>query len=86
MKGTRQTYYPDSLNILNFRENNFRDKGAGYLSYGPSVGLGVKIPIKNYGLIFKADYKLGLFFKNSYYYYDDTYRNCYFRLMLGLKI
>ena len=25
MKGTRQTYYPDSLNILNFRENNFRD-------------------------------------------------------------
>lgn len=51
-------------------------------SYGIHFGIGVKIPISDYELVIKPDYKLGL--NNLSAYFDDMY-NSYFRLNVGLR-
>lgn len=53
------------------------------INFGPSAGLGVKIPIKRKAIIIRLDYKLGL--RKLYTTYDQVFNN-YFRLILAYKI
>ncbi|MDD2983624.1 MAG: outer membrane beta-barrel protein [Crocinitomicaceae bacterium] len=51
-------------------------------SYGIHFGIGVRIPVSDYEIVIKPDYKLGL--NNLSANFNDMY-NSYFRLNVGLR-
>jgi hypothetical protein len=60
-QGTMYTYLPDQNNQISLKQSYF--SGRSYISglgYGPSVGAGIRLPIKDKHLIFKTDYRFGL--------------------------
>lgn len=57
--------------------------GLGRINFGPSYGVGVKIPMSKHELIIKWDYKYGL---NYWDYGYEAITNRYVRLQLGYRI
>lgn len=83
-KGTRITYNIDQdWHFIGLDTTEYAGKGAGFLNYGFSLGMGLRIPVKKYELFIKTDYKYG-FNKGNYGYEEIS--NCYLRLALGFKI
>lgn len=83
-KGTMHDYSPNQNNQPTYKEYNFsQGVGISNPNFGPSLGIGLKIPISKQELIIRTDYKLGL--RELSGEVDQIY-NCYLRLMIGLKI
>lgn len=78
-KGTSYTYLPSQETTV----KEFNEKGGGGVNYGPSAGLGIKIPFNNYELIAKMDYKLGM---AEYGDYMDKISWQYLRFSIGMRI
>jgi len=81
--GTMHTYLPDENNQINYTETEIDEKVGLSNSIGIYIGLGVRIPISKFELVFKPDYKFGI---NKLYSYQDDILNRYFRINIGLKI
>jgi hypothetical protein len=56
--------------------------GISDINYGPSLGMGVRIPAKSIELIIKADYKTGL---NTFNANNLNLHNQYYRLSVGIR-
>lgn len=83
-KGTRISDIIDQdMHVSGLDSAEYRGKGADFLNYGFSLGLGLRIPVKKYELFIKTDYKYG--FNRGHYFYEEI-SNCYLRLALGFKI
>lgn len=83
--GTMHTSLPDQNNHIVYKEFTFKEKsGLAPFNYGPSAGLGFRLPFKNKELILKADYRFGLM--NLYSGSMDGIYNRYIRVSLGVII
>ncbi len=84
-KGIMHAYTFNQNNQPELQEFSFKEKVTGIddLNYGPSLGIGLKIPCNHHELIIRTDYKMGL---NKLYDYHNSIYNEYFRLSIGVKI
>jgi len=83
-KGTNITYkFGQNMQTYTIDTTAYKGKGAYFLNFGFSFGIGLRIPVKKYELFIKSDYKYG-FNKGNYGYEEIS--NSYLRLMLGFKI
>jgi hypothetical protein len=84
VRATRVSYILDQdMHISGRDTTEYTGKGANFVNYGFSMGIGLRIPVKKYELFIKTEYKYG-FNKDNYNYKEIS--NCYLRLMLGFKI
>ena len=82
-KGTMETYLPNQSNQIEYKKFDINEKAnISSPNFGPSLGIGLKIPILKHELIIKTDCKLGLRALDGSM--DKVY-NSYIRLMLCLK-
>ncbi len=84
-RGVEHTYYPNNNNQIKYSERNYYAVSSSVtgFNFGPSLGVGINIPISKYSFILKTDYKLGireLFIERTSLY------NQYIRLIIGVKI
>jgi hypothetical protein len=82
-QGTLHTYLPNDNNQIDYKEMPIDERISLANSYGIYVGIGIRIPIYNYELIIRPDFKYGI---NELYSYQDDIYNRYFRLSIGLKM
>lgn len=80
-KGTQHNYAPIN-NQYNYTKNEFDKKTKLSDTYGIYLGLGVRVPISNYELVIKPEYKFAF---NSLYSYKDEIYNRYFKLSVGMS-
>jgi hypothetical protein len=84
MKGIRYSNYPNQNNQIISSESTFNEKAdINNLNYGSSMGIGIRIPISEYELTIKTNYKKGL---AVLYDYTQKVTNSYIRIMIGFKI
>ncbi|MDY0216074.1 MAG: hypothetical protein RBS19_03850 [Bacteroidales bacterium] len=80
-KGTQHNYVPIN-NQYNYTKSEFDKKTKLSDTYGVYLGLGVRVPISNYELIIKPEYKFAFNTPNSNY---DEILNRYFKLSVGMS-
>ncbi len=82
--GLKQVYYPDENNQLHYYEFNI-DENAGLvnINFGIPFGFGISMPINNYLLIIKPEFKLGL---TDLHNFDDSFDNKYIRILIGMSL
>lgn len=81
--GTLHTYLPDENNQIKHTTTAIDEQAELSNSFGIYFGLGIRIPIANFELIVKPDYKWAM---NKLYSNQDVLFNRYFRINIGLKI
>jgi hypothetical protein len=83
-EGTMHTYHMEDNYHFVYTEHTFSGGGdCATFNYGPSCGIGLKIPVSKHELLFKTDYKCGLY---VLYDYLDQIENRYLRIMVGFII
>lgn len=81
--GTITSYVLDENNHLIYTLTAVDEKAGLSSSVGIYVGLGIRIPLSQFELIIKPDYKFGI---NAFYSYQNQIYNRYFRINIGLKL
>ena len=83
MKGTKHIYLNQNMQMSLVNSEFNENAGISGLNFGPSIGIGIKIPVMKHEFIFITDYIHGI--RELSNNLDPIY-NKYFRIKLGLKI
>ncbi len=82
MKGIYTTYNTHGSEDTS-RYSGYKQAPIKNINYGPSLGIGFKIPVANqHHVLIKCDYKLGL---RDIDVYNNKIYNCYLRLSFGFR-
>jgi len=84
-EGTMSGFSPneDLTGIIEYEYDYSKKSDIKTLNFGPSLGVGLKIPLGKHKIIVKADYKYGV---KNLSQYRSTILNRYFRLSMGYKL
>lgn len=82
--GVMYTYEINKQNQIEYKVFNFKgDANILNFNYGPSIGMGLMIPLSKYKINLLVEYKSGL---RTLYDYRDHIKNKYLQLKLNFKI
>lgn len=83
--GVMYTYEINQQNQIEYKVFNFKSdaKNISNFNYGPSIGMGLMIPLSKYKINLRVEYKSGL---RTLYDYGDRIKNKYLQLKLGFRI